>query len=299
MIQGSGSINVDLNVAEMEPSPEFLSSSQLTKKFNPLTEREGNRTSVGDMKENNFLDKVYSLFTTHHSLKSAAFTLAEVLVTLGIIGVVSAMTVPTLIQNYQRQSYVTQLHKVYNEMSQAVLKYQTDKNAVNLREAGLGSQTEVNNFIHNYFKVVKDCGSDIPSCFASGNYRKLDGVKYPNYDNANDNQNSYILASGAAIGVQAFSDASRNIVMQIAVDTNGKKGPNIVGRDFFAMYVYNNGVIDEYSVSDDEGTYENVTAPLTQEQRERNFQVACNSNKPSWGHGCFGKILNDNWEMTY
>ena len=39
------------------------------------------------------------------------FTLAEVLVTLGIIGVVSAMTVPTLMQNYQRQSYVTQLHK--------------------------------------------------------------------------------------------------------------------------------------------------------------------------------------------
>lgn len=45
------------------------------------------------------------------------FTLAEVLVTLGIIGVVSAMTVPTLMQNYQRQSYVTQLHKVYNEFS--------------------------------------------------------------------------------------------------------------------------------------------------------------------------------------
>ena len=65
----------------------------------------------------------------------AAFTLAEVLVTLGIIGVVSAMTVPTLMQNYQRQSYVTQLHKVYNEMSQALLRYQTDKNAVNLREA--------------------------------------------------------------------------------------------------------------------------------------------------------------------
>ena len=231
--------------------------------------------------------------------RKIAFTLAEVLVTLGIIGVVSAMTVPTLMQNYQRQSYVTQLHKVYNEMSQAVLKYQTDKNAVNLREAGLGSQTEVDNFIHNYFKVVKDCGSDIPSCFASGNYRKLDGVKYPNLDNANANQNAYVLASGAAIIVQAFSDTSRNIVFQIGIDTNGKKGPNIVGRDFFGMYVYNNGVIDEYSVSDDEGTYENVTAPLTQEQRERNFQAACNSNKPTWGHGCLGKILNDNWEMTY
>lgn len=47
--------------------------------------------------------------------KRFGFTLSEVLVTLGIIGVVSAMTVPTLMNNYQRQAYVTQLHKVYNE----------------------------------------------------------------------------------------------------------------------------------------------------------------------------------------
>ena len=110
-------------------------------------------TCFGNMSQNSFTDKVYSLLTTHHSLKRAgathvalcdsvssyfrhwcgAFTLAEVLVTLGIIGVVSAMTVPTLMQNYQRQSYVTQLHKVYNELSQALLRYQTDKNAINFK----------------------------------------------------------------------------------------------------------------------------------------------------------------------
>ena len=81
------------------------------------------------------------------------FTLAEVLVTLGIIGVVSAMTVPTLIQNYQRKSYVTQLHKVYNEMSQAAIQFQTDRNAVNLKEAGLNSQTAAEEFIEKYFKM--------------------------------------------------------------------------------------------------------------------------------------------------
>ena len=46
-----------------EPSPEFLSSSQLTKKFNPLTKREGN----------NFIDTVFSRFTSHFSLKAPAF----------------------------------------------------------------------------------------------------------------------------------------------------------------------------------------------------------------------------------
>ena len=107
-----------------------------------------------------------------YSFKSA-FTLAEVLVTLGIIGVVSAMTVPTLIQNHQRKTYVTQLHKVYNEISQVLLQYQTDKNALNLREAGLISQNAVDDMIRSYFKVVQECDSMSP-CFAE-RYRKLDG----------------------------------------------------------------------------------------------------------------------------
>ena len=91
--------------------------------------------------------------------KFKAFTLAEVLVTLGIIGVVSAMTVPTLMQNYQRQSYVTQLHKVYNELGQAAERYKADNNLVSLREGRImGNKDEVHNFVLQYFKVVKDCG---------------------------------------------------------------------------------------------------------------------------------------------
>ena len=58
--------------------------------------------------------------------KHFGFTLAEVLVTLGIIGVVSAMTIPSLVKNYQRQVYVTQLRKVYNEVGQAVQTFMTD-----------------------------------------------------------------------------------------------------------------------------------------------------------------------------
>ena len=43
--------------------------------------------------------------------KRIAFTLAEVLITLGIIGVVAALTIPTLIQKYEKQVYITQLKK--------------------------------------------------------------------------------------------------------------------------------------------------------------------------------------------
>lgn len=49
-----------------------------------------------------------------------AFTLAEVLITLGVIGVVSAMTMPTLIQNYRKHTVETKLKRVYTVINQAI-----------------------------------------------------------------------------------------------------------------------------------------------------------------------------------
>ena len=110
--------------AGFEPSPEFLSSPQLTKKFNPLTKREGSDSVITDnlinMNHSFFLDTVFSRFTSHFSLnRKAAFTLAEVLITLGIIGVVSALTMPSLIQSYKEKVTVTKLEKAYSFLNQA------------------------------------------------------------------------------------------------------------------------------------------------------------------------------------
>ena len=55
------------------------------------------------------------------------FTLAEVLVTLGIIGVVSALTMPTLISNHQEKVRITMLQTVYSQLSQATLRMVDDK----------------------------------------------------------------------------------------------------------------------------------------------------------------------------
>ena len=251
-----------------------------------------------DMEENNFTDKVFSRFTSHFSLKSAAFTLAEVLVTLGIIGVVSAMTVPTLMQNYQRQSYVTQLHKVYNELSQALLRYQTDKNAINFKEAGLSGSEAYTEFQKNYFKVVQDCGTIQTPCFASS-YKKMSGSS----TNFKCKYGCMSLASGAAIG--GYGNGT-NGVYEIVVDVNGQKGPNIFGRDAFTMYIYTaQNVIDDLALKNpddmNDSTWDSESSvPLTQDQREKNFQRACQGDaKPGEWHGCFGKILNDNWQMNY
>ena len=210
------------------------------------------------------------------------------------------MTIPTLMQNHQRKVYVTTLHKVYNEIQQAAVQYMADRNAINLKEAGLNSEDAAANFIKNYFKVIQDCGEDQEPCFAkTENYKKISGAAvtqwYP--------KRHFVLASGASIGTYYRSADTTTSIMEVWVDTNGQQGPNIVGRDFFVMYMYNGGQLDEFDstnsgISGDD-TEVQTSIPMSAEQREKRFNNYCLSNLGANYHGCFGKILNDNWEMNY
>ena len=220
-----------------------------------------------------------------HFSKSRAFTLAEVLVTLGIIGVVSAMTVPTLMQNHQRKTYVTQLHKVYNELSQALIQYQTDKNALNLKEAGLTDNNALKSFFQSYFNVVNDCSSVRTPCFAPNNeYRKINDSDQIGVGLTGG---TFSFASGASVTFDSVIVG--DMIARVYVDINGTKGPNIAGRDTFAIYIYNDGTIDDWSA---DGSKPN------KDVRDTNYTADCLSANSNWT-GCFGKILNDNWEMTY
>lgn len=82
-------------------------------------------------------------------MKKNAFTLAEVLVTLGIVGVIAAMTLPSLINKYQEKATVTKLKKFYNILSQCYLsstqKYGTpDEWGIFGRDAGSSNDDEEN-----------------------------------------------------------------------------------------------------------------------------------------------------------
>ena len=219
------------------------------------------------------------------------FTLAEVLVTLGIIGVVSAMTVPTLMQNHQRKTYVTQLHKVYNEIQQAAVNYITERNALNLIEAGINSQAKANEFITSNFIVVQTCENSITPCFAAS-YKSINGTAVSGYEVA---RTAYVLANGASVRPGYYysgkGGSSYQSVINLLIDTNGQKGPNIQGRDFFNVGIYADGTIDEIEVNNA------LQLPLSKEQREQLFNRNCLSGNV--GYGCLGKLLNDNWEMNY
>ena len=217
------------------------------------------------------------------------FTLAEVLVTLGIIGVISAMTLPTLVKNHQRTVYVTQLQKVVNDLSQAADRAITDSNAVNLRESKFG-QEGPQYLLKNYLKVAKYCdANNYTDCFAS-EYKNMNGqnlrLRAVIITPEDGSDSCAVLASGASICMQTprtvnnyFGDTV------ISVDVNGKQGPNILGRDLFTFVMKN-----------DDGT---IITGEDMETVTSDFANSCaGATEDAYG-ACFARILNDGWKMDY
>ena len=95
--------------------------------------------------------------------KRFGFTLAEVLITLAIIGVVAAMTIPTLIANYQQKSWDTAA-SVFNRRLGEALKVMNSNSSL----AGYTTTQSFVDELGKHIKIVKTCASDkLTDCFAS------------------------------------------------------------------------------------------------------------------------------------
>ena len=208
---------------------------------------------VEDMKENNFTDKVCSLFTIHHSLihpdtdfsrftshfslKRAAFTLAEVLITLGIIGVVAAMTMPSLVASYQKQQVVAQLKKAYTELSQTLKMAETENGPIDswdvtsMNKSQEGADLFANTFLVPYIKTIKTCFPSTSECWADDVYN-LNGSKVSYLGNNRAEFNSFVTVSGYSVYYWLNGDGRGGWLW---VDLNGPKKPNIIGKDVFAF----------------------------------------------------------------
>lgn len=155
-----------------------------------------------------------------------AFTLAEVLITLGIIGVVAAMTIPTLIQSTQERELKVAWKKVYSTFSQAYLtmKYEDTIDWT--------SRKAMKDSFKPYFKIIADCDIAGDTCWRSDatlRTRNLSNTAY-----AFDFSTGYpgiVTADGIDI-IFSIDSAVKGWIM---VDVNGNKKPNVLGKDVFGM----------------------------------------------------------------
>ncbi|MBS5859959.1 type II secretion system protein [bacterium] len=169
-----------------------------------------------------------------------AFTMGEVLVTLGIIGIVASMTLPSLIRNWKDKQFKTAYKKAYSDLSQA---FQEALFEQTLTRRNVNSKEATNHefaIMKSKFKVITECpASKISNCWKKGDTLCGGSCSSGNADDGIDLENG---APSKSYGSSCFIDASgrswctytynENIFV---VDTNGFSNANRFGKDRFVF----------------------------------------------------------------
>lgn len=211
------------------------------------------------------------------------FTLAEVLITLGIIGVVAAMTLPALIQKQQKIEATSRLKKFYSAMSQAILLSENDN--------GPSKEWDKTYYI-----------SDEDGNYDSAANRDLEMAYFNKYlkpylkylkieENPEDLQNE---ENGQANQIRVhFADGSymniyNGACMDLDFDINGKRQPNIAGKDIFKFIL-----CPQAKAATECGGNKNWCAYCPQCNTRESALDRCKNN----GVYCGRLLMMDNWEF--
>lgn len=171
-----------------------------------------------------------------------AFTLAEVLITLGIIGVVAAITLPSVVNSTQNKQHVVAFKKMYSNFSNALIMFKSEQGCDGLDIAtcieGMGYG---DNNCDAFTEVAKKMKyTDNTTNSANANWLPDKSYNYYGEEISNGygmiNKTGigcfYALADGMIFNVDVDPNA-----FKVFIDTNGKKGPNRTGKDVHAFTI--------------------------------------------------------------
>ena len=177
--------------------------------------------------------------------KRVAFTLAETLITLAIIGVVAAITIPSLVKNYNEKAWATAQSVFEKRLDVAVKQLNTEE-----KLAGYSSTMDFVNVLKTKIKITKVCdSSELTKCFENkiqANYKEIDITEFESGRQfTKENWGTETVGVQFANGVSAliaynpdtkqepynnqFGAAAES--MAILYDVSGHKNPNTLGKD--------------------------------------------------------------------
>lgn len=170
-----------------------------------------------------------------------AFTLAEVLITLGIIGIVAALTIPNLIKEYQEYSWKQAWKKDFSVLTQVYQSIKYD-NGGDLSDYFPSNELGFIVKFTDYMSVGQNCSAYITDICGSNPavtllnndvYKTLsDGIVHY----ANLQYKQYLLKDGSNLYSRFY--ATQTSYMLIFIDVNGyKRGPNTLGKDLFGVNI--------------------------------------------------------------
>ncbi|MFA7657940.1 MAG: type II secretion system protein [Candidatus Gastranaerophilaceae bacterium] len=227
------------------------------------------------------------------------FSLAEVLVTLTIIGVLAALTVPVLIANSQKAAYVAGVKSAYSKWNQALIQMAADSGCIGDLSCFFDSADKktMGDKIAKYFNVAKNCDTTTSGCFSDTIALNFDGT---NTNSGYDSTSYYrfITSDGIAVylgdsysGCSGSAGSLTKICMtSFYIDVNGLKKPNALGRDIFRFALVNdNGP----------ALYPRGGAKYYHWKASNLCNYGYNGGTNKDGQCCAGRIIEESWQMNY
>lgn len=172
--------------------------------------------------------------------KIKAFTLAEVLLVVAIIGITAALALPNLTQNVDEDKYVMMAKTTYNELDSGVSRMLANKSVSEIYEdAGATTPATMSKAVvdelSKYIKMGMNCGNNITQCYNSSKiYKDYDGAAISNKTwQANRTEAAaFTLPSGAVVVVYGSSNKP-----SLDFDVDGEKGPCKCNVDIFRSVI--------------------------------------------------------------
>ena len=193
--------------------------------------------------------------------KALAFTLAEILIVMGIIGVVSALTIPNLNSSTADKEKVAKVKKIYQNLEEAqeraVATYGPMKTWFVSDTSKKVATNKYADRIMEFMKVSKDCKQSVSGCFQNKNYKDSDNTDHGGGPNVWPDDRKFNLADGASISLSIepvganackraddgtkFGESNRCGSLSVDID-GGLKGKNAYGIDFFQFVITTDGI---------------------------------------------------------
>lgn len=178
----------------------------------------------------------------------SAFTNAEKVIAIGVLGIVATSVVPTFYANYEKDSIILKLQRNYAVYSNGVnLAISENGSPDNWELVGSGDHTGLSNLnkvLSKYFKININCGTG-PGCFPDVRYKNLKGLYNETILNQDPLYTKFKMLDGTSVGITQWSadcdlkwgDSASlsNVCGLFVMDLNGEKLPNTYGKDFFGF----------------------------------------------------------------
>lgn len=234
------------------------------------------------------------------------FSLAEVLITMGVLGVVAALTMPALMTDVNRNTWAQGLKTNMSVINNGFAQMLAVENADTLDETTLwvdhvssdvaAANQDVKSELGKYFKIDKmitgvPADRPVVTLQAATSNAMDSTVRF--YLPNSATMNMVLYAPTVNAGCKTIMDNGGNLCEKYAdiyLDVNGDKRPNMFGHDIFRFYLSRNGKIYPYG-GDDVALFESG-APKWSE--------ACEGKSPSGdGLACTGRVVAEDFKIDY